>query len=365
MISVASYIAARIRTDPPDGLHVVPGSTPVVAFGDLERADIATLGINPSSQEFLDSSGHLLSGDRRRLATMESLRAQRLVDLTDEQTAQVYEDCAVYFHRNPYRRFFDKLDEILQKGLARSYYSGSACHLDLVQWATHPVWSGLDGRVRRQLLEADSGFLGAQLQREGIQLLVLNGKSVIDRVKALNLVDLDVVGSTPLGHEGRRVSSLVRGEAVGGVAVVGWTLNVPDRACTAGNRQRLVEWLRTLDLLGPRYLPQAVVRSKRDLYSLLSEWLASSSAQTIGGPGYGQRAHVWIELAGSRVRLNADTTRAAAERYVTHAQANGVDAPWTVIPNRSGRVNRVSFDGAATPGWYAYLTTENDGLMQL
>jgi hypothetical protein len=41
--------------------EVVAGSTPVIAFGDPFRATVATLGINPSRREFLDTNGELLS----------------------------------------------------------------------------------------------------------------------------------------------------------------------------------------------------------------------------------------------------------------------------------------------------------------
>src|SRR5205814_6524697 len=92
---------------------VVPGSTPVVAFGDPRRATVATLGINPSHREFIENGG-LLSGEDRRLATLEPLGADRLDRLTDEQVASVVADCPSYFQRRPYQRWFDPLDRLLQ-----------------------------------------------------------------------------------------------------------------------------------------------------------------------------------------------------------------------------------------------------------
>ena len=59
---VAEYVATRLRQEPPRGAPVVPGSTPVVAFGDPTRAAVATLGINPSWKEFLHSDGRLRAG---------------------------------------------------------------------------------------------------------------------------------------------------------------------------------------------------------------------------------------------------------------------------------------------------------------
>ena len=49
------------------------GSTPVVAFGDVRKAAVATLGWNPSKREFLDSRGNELVRTERRLETLASL----------------------------------------------------------------------------------------------------------------------------------------------------------------------------------------------------------------------------------------------------------------------------------------------------
>ena len=59
------YLVDRACQAPPEGSFVVPGSTPVVAFGNPVRPAVATLGINPSRAEFLDRNGGLLCGRRR------------------------------------------------------------------------------------------------------------------------------------------------------------------------------------------------------------------------------------------------------------------------------------------------------------
>lgn len=154
-----------IRRTPPEGAGVVPGSTPVVAFGDPDRARVATLGLNPSRREFLDRHGRLLDGSERRLATLASLRAVRLEDLGDKQVAEVITDCAGYFRRHPYRRWFDPLDRLLQSAAAASYYDSTACHFDLVQWATNPVW-GPDRRSG-SAARADRGRAAASTRAPG------------------------------------------------------------------------------------------------------------------------------------------------------------------------------------------------------
>src|SRR5262249_23080197 len=107
-----------VRRAMPPGVPVVAGSTPVVSFGDPGRAEVATLGINPSKAEFIEN-GVLLSGSSRRLATLESLGACDVVQLTDEQVLQVALECANYFSpdRNPYRLWFDPIDRLLQDAI--------------------------------------------------------------------------------------------------------------------------------------------------------------------------------------------------------------------------------------------------------
>jgi len=61
------------------------------------------------------------------------------------------------------------------------------------------------------------------------------------------------------------------------------------------------------------------------------------------------------------VVLNADTKRAAVERFV-HASASEPDGSWRVVANRRGRINKVLPDpkGSPLPGWYSYLTQPAD-----
>lgn len=63
----------RILRPAPAGLGVVPGTTPVVSFGDISRARIATISINPSHREFVDNKGALLAPENKRLIDRESL----------------------------------------------------------------------------------------------------------------------------------------------------------------------------------------------------------------------------------------------------------------------------------------------------
>jgi hypothetical protein len=143
---VPVYVAERIRQDPPAASHVVEGSTPVVAFGDLLQARVGTLGLNPSRIEF-EVGGVELDGARRRFETTRSLGLSQLADASDGAVAAIFRRCNEYFRGNPYRRWFDRLEPVL-RAVGASYHDGSACHLDLSQWATDPTWNGLSREVR-------------------------------------------------------------------------------------------------------------------------------------------------------------------------------------------------------------------------
>src|SRR5438876_5724380 len=98
---IPEYLIRMVRRQVP-AAEVVHDTTPVLSFGDLQHAQVATLGINPSWREFVED-GRLLTGPQQRLATLKSLGAQSTLLLTDEQILTVVENCASYFrpNRNP------------------------------------------------------------------------------------------------------------------------------------------------------------------------------------------------------------------------------------------------------------------------
>ena len=219
MTDIPSYIEQRIRCPVPPDSCVVPDSTPVIAFGNARTATVATLGLNPSKHEFLRDGKELVDPDRR-LATLQSLGTSDLVNAPESIVAQVLQDCDSYFVRNPYCWWFDQLEAVLQ-GCGISYYDGSACHLDLVQWATNPTWGKLPKVLQNNLIDADAGFLRQQLTNESVKLLLVNGKSVIDQLQrkcGARLTEVDRIGNYN--------TRFVVGRVFDGVCVVGWSTNL-------------------------------------------------------------------------------------------------------------------------------------------
>ena len=123
--SVPSYVAARIRRAPPADCHVLPGSTPVVAFGDPRRSAVATLGLNPSRIEF-EQRGVELDGPLRRFETLRSLGVERLDDAPDVAVVRVWQRCNAYFHGNPYG-WFKRLEAVLNAVDASYFGDGPRC----------------------------------------------------------------------------------------------------------------------------------------------------------------------------------------------------------------------------------------------
>jgi hypothetical protein len=174
------------------GTSVIPWSCPVPSFGDLSRSKVATLGLNPSNREFVDGSGNELDGPSRRFHTLNSLGLSRWSDANVQHLQLIMDSCCAYFHRNPYDGWFKKLDQIIS-GTNASYYNSSAtaCHLDLIPYATACKWTALTRRERTSLLTAAGDTLGLLLRDSPVRTLILNGNSVVEQFQEIAGVQLE------------------------------------------------------------------------------------------------------------------------------------------------------------------------------
>lgn len=220
--TLADYIVTRLRRPQPDE-YVVPGSTPVLSFGNASDAAVATLGLNPSRQEFLDRSGNELGETTRRFETLASLGVPSLTSANEAMLQRVVDACHNYFSANPYRKWFDQLQPVL-RSVGASYYDGSACHLDLVQWATDPVWSKIPDRtVRDRLLTDDATFLDHQLRNGSFRLILINGSGVARQFVKMTGISLSPAGSV----NGSSVEAkMFVGRLPWGTRVVAWSVNI-------------------------------------------------------------------------------------------------------------------------------------------
>jgi hypothetical protein len=161
---------------------VIRWASPVPSFGPLERAQVATLGLNPSNREFVDEAGRELEGPDRRFHTLSSLGLSSWADADARHLTLIIESCNAYFAGNPYDRWFRTLDQVVGAANA-SYYPGAAsaaCHLDLIPYATARKWTDLTPRQRGSLLTVAGDVLASLLRDSGIRVLILNGQAVVD-----------------------------------------------------------------------------------------------------------------------------------------------------------------------------------------
>jgi hypothetical protein len=170
---------------------VIRWGAPVPSFGDLSRARVATLGLNPSNREFVDDKGDELSGIDRRFHTLNSLGLKAWSDTNAHHLRLILDSCQTYFLGNPYDRWFKRLDCVISE--VASYYSAfaSACHLDLIPYATSRKWTELTLRQRSSLLDVAADSLAVLLRDSSVQLLVLNGRSVMEQFQELTGVRLE------------------------------------------------------------------------------------------------------------------------------------------------------------------------------
>jgi hypothetical protein len=189
MDDMLSELVERLDTPCVRATKVIPWSCPVPAFGDLSKSVVATLGLNPSNREFVDNSGNELDGPARRLHTLKSLRLTRWSDAAAGHLRLIHESCRGYFSCNPYNGWFRSLDYILS-GAKFSYYgsSASACHLDLIPYATTCKWTELTTRQRSSLLSLAGDALGLLLRDSPVRLLLLNGRTVIENLQKVTRV---------------------------------------------------------------------------------------------------------------------------------------------------------------------------------
>ncbi len=225
----------------PKDCGVIPGSTPVVSFGDFTRSKVATMGINPSSVEFLDKSKNatcngLYPVGKKRLADLETigiLSADPLDDdtaesyLDEEGAKKIWEASRDYFiSPNAYWQWFGDLEKILAP-LSLSYKDSSACHLDLSPWATEPVFRELKPTQQKSLLLGEADFLRWQVVKSPIEILLLNGAQTKESIFSLSDFNLGTVTDFSYTSGGvSRTSEFFEGWGPAGVRIIGWTANL-------------------------------------------------------------------------------------------------------------------------------------------
>jgi hypothetical protein len=248
---IEERVIERAMAAYPEIEELVGFSTPVVSFGNPQLARVATLGINPSSNEFQIGNGNkspLGQIERKRLVDTEILGIENPKSLNRDQAIRVVEGCYDYFtgpEANPYD-WFKRLEKFVLEPAGYTYFGSkaSACHLDLVQWATDPVWDSIkDKSIKKELLEDDKEFLRYQLTSYDFEVVYLNGGTVVKQFRELGIADLSVVHHVTRNSMGG-THEVLKGSA-NGTTYYGWGINASSRDANKKGLEELSNWIKT------------------------------------------------------------------------------------------------------------------------
>lgn len=216
MHSILATLIDQLEDESFSRSNVIPWGSPVPSFGDLSRSKVATVGINPSNREFVDESGQELEGAIRRFHTLRSLGLKSWAETDASHLGLILGSCQGYFRGNPYDRWFKRLDDVIA-GTGASFYSetATACHLDLVPYATACKWNDLSPKQRSSLMSAVGDTLGVLVRDSPVRVLILNGTSVVNQFEEICGVELEQL-SMPAWSLPRQTSQDVPGIAYRG-----------------------------------------------------------------------------------------------------------------------------------------------------
>ena len=178
---IRSVLHERLRRDASP--LSVPGSLPVLFFGDLFDAPFATVSLNPSPQEYLDRQGLELQGAERRFDTLASLGSRSRAELTDAQCDRAIDTMRNYYQPGkPMYRWFHSFVRFAN-GLGLDYGKSQIAHLDLIQEATLLTWSQHEKASPAEfgrLFHMDLAFLKWQLEAFPLAVVFCNGRTPFD-----------------------------------------------------------------------------------------------------------------------------------------------------------------------------------------
>ena len=264
VLSVLTTLIDRLDSDAVIGTDIIPWSCPVPTFGDLTSPQLATLGINPSYREFVDPSGEELQGELRRFHTLESLGLETWAEADARHLELILDTYRSYFFCNPYNAWFKKLDFAIS-GANVSYYDSpsTACHLDLIPFATIRRWTELSTQQRSSLVAVSGDTLGMILRDSQVRVLILNGSSVVKGFQSVAGVSLRAE-EIPAWSLGRRSSANVKGVAYTGVA-----------ATVSG-----IKLDRQLKVLGFNHNLQSSFSVTMEVITAIREWITRTAEAT-------------------------------------------------------------------------------------
>jgi len=240
-MNLEQLLVSRIMTPNPRDSFVVERSFPITYFGRLDTAKVVTIGINPSVREFCDQRkpAQILIGSKKRVLDRESIGIADRDIPTTADAVKVVDSYSDYFDTGRHLDWFDKMQKWALEPLGVSYLRGNVAHLDLVQWATSPVWRQLPAEIKSKLIEADSPFLEDQLRIAKPNLILFNGGTVVATMRESGYFRETETGVIP----GAAPFKYFIGEC-GDARAIGWSINIQSQHDTGNSAKKaLSNWL--------------------------------------------------------------------------------------------------------------------------
>jgi len=213
------FLLDKISEPLPTKVKIVEGSIPIVFFGNVEKAVIATLSLNPSNIEF-EHNGVRRCVDRKHLKVSDRQK------LTREQAESVYQSLLLFFQVNPYKTWFNPMNKLFQsKGF--EYYNDKIVHLDISPWATSNKWDSLSREERESII--DTSIIKEVIEKRGIKKLFINGKTAFNvfcDTLSLNANDIQQSIFTYTTQNGNNRSFIIYETEILNCKVVGWNLYI-------------------------------------------------------------------------------------------------------------------------------------------
>lgn len=265
MFATLTTLVNRLDNQSLQNAGVIEWGSPVPSFGDLQNSKIATLGLNPSNREFVDETGNELVGTARRFHTLSSLRINSWSAIEARHLQLIVDSCLGYFQGNPYDRWFKVLDYVIS-GTNASYYESrvKACHLDLIPYATTKKWTELSTSQRAALASFSGDTLGLLVRDSPVDILILNGKTVVDTFQSLSKVVLERRIKQEWTLPRKTVNNVV------GISYYGITNTIAD-----------IHLEREVLVLGYNHNLQSSFGVTKQVIQSIQEWITKSSKELI------------------------------------------------------------------------------------
>ena len=231
-------IIERIKRKIEPEMYILPQSTPVIYFGNYDKAKACTISLNPSDKEFVNDSSFLLDNENsERLCSRKKLNKADNDELTDDEAETVLRYCKDYFNKNPYTWWFNPFDKFINYYKGYSYYDDSCVHLDLVQWATCEKWSKIPENTRNKHIVSDLPVL-KYLLNKNFEIMFLNGITVVSNISEYLKIKFDRKKMT------YRVNSMNKELEIyhaiyNDIEVIGWNLNL-QRSFGGNDEKRII-----------------------------------------------------------------------------------------------------------------------------